>query len=577
MSHVLGIDGGGSHTRAALADAAGSIVGAAVGASINPRHHDLPDGSRTPAANWSRRVRGSRDEPMAAAFVSLGGISTRADAEAVEAVAAAVTICAAQGCWSTTTPRGAGRRPRRAAGHGADRRHGLRLLGVAADGRRYWCGGWEHLADDAGSAYWIAVEAVRAAVRVEDGRLPASAAARPGVRALAAGRTARAGRAAVAAGPRPRRLAALAPEVIALAATDALARSIVERAADELARLVAVTAARLFAPQPSELILTGGLARSGPPFTPLLTSRIEAMAPGVAVVEPELPPVLGAVIEAARLAGWQPGAGVPARRCARSRCTCHESRRTTTGGRRSPSPRPPARRGAAGSRSAPSCGGGAGRGATRARAVLAVECSTGLLPEVRDACGCSLAADAWIDAADALLPPAEIERVWAPWLGGDDPLFGCLGDAAIDAFLDPARDGRPALAGRRRARDRWSCSASARCAAASPTSSCMPTCRAGRGSCASAAARWPTSASHNAGQKASLQYKRAFFVDWRVVDRLKQRVAAPEGLPARHRPSRATPSWSTGEAVRRGLADGGAAAVPRGAVLRSRRRGAGSG
>ena len=98
-------------------------------------------------------------------------------------------------------------------------------------------------------------------------------------------------------------LATLAPEVIALAASDALAKSIVDRAADELAQMVAVTAAQAVRAEPSELILTGGLARSGPPFTPLLISRIEAMAHGVKVVEPELPPVLGAVIEAARLAG----------------------------------------------------------------------------------------------------------------------------------------------------------------------------------------------------------------------------------------------------------------------------------
>jgi N-acetylglucosamine kinase-like BadF-type ATPase len=178
---------------------------------------------------------------------------------------------------------------------------GSACYGVAADGRTHWCGGWEHRADDAGSAYWIAIEALRAAVRVEDGRLPPS-----GLRDLVFGRWPLAEPRALAERIcRPdldrASLAALAPEVIALAATDALARSIVERAADELAQLVEVTAARLFAPHPSELILTGGLARSGPPFTPLLTSRIEAKAHGVAVVEPELPPVLGAVIEAARL------------------------------------------------------------------------------------------------------------------------------------------------------------------------------------------------------------------------------------------------------------------------------------
>ena len=181
---------------------------------------------------------------------------------------------------------------------------GSACFGVAADGRRYWCGGWEHLADDAGSAYWVAVEAVRAAVRIEDGRLPASP-----LRDLVFGRwEVREARALAERLSRPdmdrATVATLTPDVIALSATDALARSIVDRAANELARLVEVTASHLFAPRASEAIFTGGLARSGPPFTPLLISRIAATAPGVSVVEPELPPALGAVIEAARLAGW---------------------------------------------------------------------------------------------------------------------------------------------------------------------------------------------------------------------------------------------------------------------------------
>jgi N-acetylglucosamine kinase-like BadF-type ATPase len=180
---------------------------------------------------------------------------------------------------------------------------GSACLGIAAEGTRWWCGGWEAFADDAGSAYWMAVEAVRCAVRQEDGRLPASALhdlvfrrwdlAEP--RALAE-RLSRpdVDRAAVAA---------LAPHVLALASTDPQAALIVERAADELARLVAVTAGRIFGKGPSELIFTGGLANSGPPFTPMLIARIAELAPSVRVVSPELPPVLGAVLEAMKSLG----------------------------------------------------------------------------------------------------------------------------------------------------------------------------------------------------------------------------------------------------------------------------------
>jgi glucosamine kinase len=303
VNAILGIDGGGSHTRAVMADADGRVIGSGVGASINPRHHDVRT-VRERLRELVRRARGSRAEPLSAAFLSLGGISTHADAEAVEAVAAevdelrGVNVKVANDALAALVGGLAGR-PGMVLIAGT----GSACYGVAADGRSHWCGGWEHRADDAGSAYWIAIEAIRAAVRVEDGRLPSSA-----LRDIVFNRWPLAEPRALAErlsrGDLDRAsLAALAPDVIALAASDGLAESIVDRAAAELAQMVVVTAARLFAPYPSELILTGGLARSGPPFTPLLVSRIEAMSPGVQVVEPELPPVLGAVIEAARLAG----------------------------------------------------------------------------------------------------------------------------------------------------------------------------------------------------------------------------------------------------------------------------------
>jgi glucosamine kinase len=304
MTVVLGIDGGGSRTRAVTADADGRIVGAAAGGSINPRHHDLPT-VRERLADLTERARPARAGTIAAAFLSLGGISTRADAEAVEGVALEVHLLRGATVLVDNDARaalvgGLGGRPGMVLIAGT----GSACLGVAADGRRHWCGGWEHLADDAGSAYWIAVEAIRAAVRVEDGRLPPCA-----LRDLVFGRWDLGEPRALAERlSRPdidrTALAALAPDVIALAGSDRLAQSIVDRAAGELARLVAITASRLFAPRPSEVIFTGGLARSGPPFTPLLTARIGMLAPGVTVVEPELPPVLGAVIEAGRLAGW---------------------------------------------------------------------------------------------------------------------------------------------------------------------------------------------------------------------------------------------------------------------------------
>jgi N-acetylglucosamine kinase-like BadF-type ATPase len=285
-------------------DDQGHVVGVASGASVNPRHHQDAVIRERLDTLLSQLPGISRAAPRAV-FVSLGGISTAADADAAERLVRSIP-CVADAVVQVDNDATA------ALTGGLSGRPGLVLIagtgsacmGRAADGRQYWCGGWESLADDAGSAYWMAVEAIRAAVRVEDGRLPASA-----LRELVFDRwTDGAPRTLAERLSRPdadrAAIAALAPDVIALSDRDALARTIVARAADELAHLVSVTAARLFPSQSSEVILTGGLARSGPPFTPLLIQRIEAAAEGVRVIEPELPPVLGAAIEAARCARW---------------------------------------------------------------------------------------------------------------------------------------------------------------------------------------------------------------------------------------------------------------------------------
>ena len=305
MRRFLGIDGGGTRTRAVLADSDGVIVASASGASVNPRHYDR-DTLRTRLGALVEAVHATR-VPIDSAFLGLGGVSTAADAADVQAIAAEVP--GLSGAHITVD-----NDARAALSGGLAGRPGLVLiagtgsacLGIAPDGRRCWCGGWEALADDAGSAYWIAIEAIRNAVRQEDGRLPAGA-----LRDLVFGYWELAEPRALA--ERLSRLdmdraqlASLAPRVVALASFDPQAALIVERAIDHLAELVAVTARAAFDGAPCDLILTGGLANSGPPFTRLLANRIAAVAPAVRLVSPELPPVLGAVLEAMKTVGVDP-------------------------------------------------------------------------------------------------------------------------------------------------------------------------------------------------------------------------------------------------------------------------------
>jgi N-acetylglucosamine kinase-like BadF-type ATPase len=97
-------------------------------------------------------------------------------------------------------------------------------------------------------------------------------------------------------------MGALAPRIIAVMTEgDETAAKIVMDATEELAMMAVVTAAHLFSNQPSEMILVGGLALSGPPFQEMLIERIRQRAPSVSVREPEMSPVKGAVLEAMRV------------------------------------------------------------------------------------------------------------------------------------------------------------------------------------------------------------------------------------------------------------------------------------
>jgi mannose-6-phosphate isomerase class I len=73
------------------------------------------------------------------------------------------------------------------------------------------------------------------------------------------------------------------------------------------------------------------------------------------------------------------------------------------------------------------------------RCVVAVECYPGVsVAEVREALAAGLAPVAVIAAEDALLPPDDLARVLAPYLG-DDPVFGRMSPLGLESFFAQER------------------------------------------------------------------------------------------------------------------------------------------
>lgn len=195
----------------------------------------------------------------------------------------------------------------------------------------------------------------------------------------------------------------------------------------------------------------------------------------------------------------------------------------------------------------------AAEGRRARRTTLVVECYSGVdEAAVRGELARHLTPALTIAASEALLPPDKIDALVAPFLGGNDPVFGFLTNLTLPQFFD---DGK--LAALR-----------AQAAAVAEGLVLIIGCGArlvadGDLLVYADLARWEAlgrfrrNASANLGVAnhtlaASLQYKRAFFVDWRVADRWKRPLIARwDFVLDTNNP--AEPKLADGDAVRRGL------------------------
>ena len=187
------------------------------------------------------------------------------------------------------------------------------------------------------------------------------------------------------------------------------------------------------------------------------------------------------------------------------------------------------------------------------KTLVIVECYPGvdeiaLLHELKSRLAPALA----VHAAEAMMPPERIDARVAPFLGGDDPVFGYLAGLALPNFFDIERlwhfrraiedvkKGLVIVVGCGASLIAW-----------------------GNILIYADLARWEAqqrfrrNEASNLGVEnrtlaASLQYKRAFFVDWRVADRWKRPLIARWDFVLDTNNSR-EPKLADGDAVRAGL------------------------
>lgn len=312
-----GFDGGGSTTRALIASADGTLLGAGAAPGSNPNDIGAAAAARHLEQAWHAAWEdaGTAPQPVTAAFFGIAGAARLVD----EGRDRELTdwLPRAQGVVSggDTAAIQLDHDLRTALAGGLEGRPGIVLVagtgsagfGRDASGRTARCGGGGPLLDDGGSGYWLGLRALQEALRAHDGRAGESSLAQ--AIAAQAGGTGSGSLLAWLEGVRADQraaVAALGALVLQQASQgDTTAQRLRAQGAAELALIARTLAAKLFPGATVPVLFTGGLSQD-PEYRELvraaLTSAGRADAAPVLVAAMH-PPLVGALLLALESAG----------------------------------------------------------------------------------------------------------------------------------------------------------------------------------------------------------------------------------------------------------------------------------
>jgi N-acetylglucosamine kinase-like BadF-type ATPase len=175
---------------------------------------------------------------------------------------------------------------------------GINCLGVAPDGRQTRFPALGEITGDWGGGYDVGLAGVFAAARSEDGRGPRTSLEHAVPAHFGLGSPTELAEAIHRGRIAMRRITEVAPVVVAESRSDAVAGSIMDRLADEIAALVRVALVRLsLTEEPAEVLLGGGLidATDGA-LVDAVARRTAELAPAATVTSTSSPPIVGAAL-----------------------------------------------------------------------------------------------------------------------------------------------------------------------------------------------------------------------------------------------------------------------------------------
>lgn len=304
MALVIGIDGGGTHTRAVVVDVTLRQYGQAEGPGGNPS----AIGWEATAQVLQEVIRSALDSAnisasdVAALGIGLAGAPGSRHADRLRAVLEPLLPGAALALSSDLEIALVGAHGRR-QGMLLEAGTGSGAWGIGPTGQTVRVGGWGYLIGDEGSGYAIGSAGLRAVMHAYDGRGPATRLTQSLLATLDLPDPDALIRWLYRGGPfQPGTLAALAPLVCDAARDgDPVARQIVVQAAEDLVIQVEATL-RALGQESAPLALAGSLLTApgcflAEQFTAVLARRL----PQVPLVKAQHPPVIGAALLALAL------------------------------------------------------------------------------------------------------------------------------------------------------------------------------------------------------------------------------------------------------------------------------------
>jgi N-acetylglucosamine kinase-like BadF-type ATPase len=297
---VLAVDGGNSKTDLALVGADGAVLALVRGPQSSPQHLGV-DGSLAVLGQLlddAARQAGSSDGRRAdVAALLMAGVDFPAEEDAVRTAVArrgwaenvlvgndtfAVLRAGTERGWGVAITCGAG----------------INCVGVGPDGRHARFPALGSITGDWGGGYDLGLAAVSAAARSEDGRGPRTSLERAVPAHFGLGTPTELAEAIHVGRIDQRRVIELAPLVLAEAADDAVAASIVARLAEEVVALARVALARLeLTSEPVEVLLGGGVLQSADgSVLAAIRAGLEEVGPQISVRPTATPAIVGAAL-----------------------------------------------------------------------------------------------------------------------------------------------------------------------------------------------------------------------------------------------------------------------------------------